>query len=271
VVTLTENDNCPRTLRRLVDKLKFQEVDSEYTDQIEKLAVKGCSPAMLGNEKRVEEFLVSLMAANLPILRWPATEVPARVMIFVGLSGCGKTNSLAKVAIFYGSLLGKKVVWVCADTIRTGAIAEARTYSDVLNVPMDLAYTAAELKVAVEKHADADLILVDTPGFNPSDEEQEAELGAFLTEVPAAQIFLVTSATAKETESLHCYDSLKFFGLKGSVISKLDEATLYGSVLNFTQKSRLPLTFFTSNRKASTGLKIANADLLVKALFNGRY
>lgn len=258
----------PKGVKRLHDKLARQGLDSEYLEQLDNLILTGCTPAVLEDEKKIKAFLANSLAASLNIRRWPTMDVPARVLVFVGLTGSGKTCSLAKVAVFYHNLLGKKVAWVCADTVRTGAIAEARTYTDAANIPLELAYTPADLRAAVQKHADADLVLVDTPGYNPSLEEQEVELGSFLVEIPEAQILLVTSATAKESDSLHCYDTLKYFGLKGSVLSKMDETATYGSLYNFSRKSHLPLTFFTNSRKASTGLKIADADLFVESLFN---
>lgn len=259
----------PKPTRRILDKLAFQGVDREYMDQMEELIINGCNPAMRENERRVREFLSNHLSANITIRRFSATEVPARVMIFTGLSGCGKTSSLAKIAVFYSSLLTKKVVWICADTVRTGAIAEAKAYTEAAGIPMELVYTPSDLRTAIDRHQEADLILVDTPGFNPKSEEQQVELGSLLTEVPEAQIFLVASATAKESDSLHCFDTLKYFGLKGCVLTKLDETSTYGSVYNLARKSRLPLAFFSSSRKASSGLKVAEADKLVDALFIG--
>ncbi|GEM_PF-730332 len=267
----TRDENCPKSLQRLLDKLTAQGIEHDFLSHLRELTLKNCSSALLENDARVKEFLANYMAANIVVNRWPSTEVPGRVLVLVGLSGCGKTNSLAKMAVFYSSVLQKKVVWVCADTIRTGAITEARTYVDAIGIPMELVYTAKELKSVVERYKDADLILIDTPGFNPSAEEQEVELGSYIMEIPEAEILLVTSATAKEADALHCYDAVKYFTVKGSVFSKLDETSSYGSLFDFARKSHLPISFFTSNRKVTTGLKVADADLLVDALFRGRW
>lgn len=264
-------EQSPKVLSRLLEKLTLQGVDPAYINQLKNLVLKSCSPGMLENETRLKEFLVKTIAASLSIKKWPNTETPGRILAFVGLSGCGKTDTLAKIAIFYRSLLAKSVVWICADTSRTGGIAEARIYADASGIPLELAYTPTELRTAVEKHADADLILIDTPGFNPSIEAQEVELASYLSEVPDIQTYLVTSATAKESDALYAYASLKYFNLKGNVISKLDETQSYGSVINISRKSGLPLAFFTGSRKATVGLKKADAELLVQALFSGRW
>lgn len=268
---LLENENCPKSLRSLLDKLAAQELDAAYLKQIKELALRSCSPSMMENENKVKEFLAKCISANLPVKKWNNTDVPARIMVFVGMSGCGKTDALAKIAIFYSSLLSKKVVWVCADTTRTGGIAEAKVYSSAAGIPLELAYTPEETRKAIEKHAEADLILVDTPGFNPTDEANEVELGAYLSEIPGAQPYLVTAATAKESDTLFVFDLLKYFGLKGNVVTKLDETRTFGSVVNFTRKSGLPLAFFSSSRKANIGLKVADSDLLVQALFTGKW
>jgi flagellar biosynthesis protein FlhF len=268
---LLENENCPKSLRSLLDKLASQEMDAAYLKQLKELALRSCSPSMMENENKVKEFLARCISANLPVKKWNNTDVPARVMVFVGMSGCGKTDVLAKIAIFYSTLLSKKVVWVCADTTRTGGIAEAKVYASAAGIPLEFAYTPEETKEAIEKHADADLILVDTPGFNPTDEANEVELGSFLSEIPGAQPYLVTAATAKESDTLFVFDSLKYFGLKGNVVTKLDETRTFGSVVNFTRKSGLPLVFFSSSRKANIGLKVADSDLLVQTLFTGKW
>lgn len=268
---IIEKEQNSKVLSGLLDKLTFQGVDPAYIKQLKSLILKSCSPSMLENEPRLKEFLVKTIAASLPIKKWPNTETPGRILAFVGLSGCGKTDTLAKIAIFYRSLLAKNVVWICADTSRTGGIAEARIYADASGIPLELAYTPAELWAAVEKHTDADLILIDTPGFNPSVEAQEVELASYLSEVPGIQTYLVTSATAKESDALYVYASLKYFNLKGNVISKLDETQSFGSVINIAKRSGLPLAFFSGSRKATIGLKIADAELLVQALFSGRW
>ncbi len=267
IKALPTEEQYPNVLKLVLNRLESQGVDQAYINRLEKLALSGCSPWLLKNEKKVKEFLAHYMTANLPVRKWPPTEVPGRVMVFVGLSGSGKTSSMAKVAVFYTSLLNKKAVWICADTIRTGAITEAKSYTGAMGIPLELVYTPADIRPAIERHADADLILMDTPGFNPVIEAQEIELGSLLSEVPEASILLVTSATAKECDTMSCFQSLKYFGLKGSVITKLDETTSYGSVFNFTNRSHLPLTFFTNSRKASNGLKVASTDLLVDSLF----
>ena len=59
--------------------------------------------------------------------------------------------------------MGKKVVWISADTIRAGAIAETKAYADAIGVPLRLAYTPEDLTSLIRTNQDADLILVDTP------------------------------------------------------------------------------------------------------------
>lgn len=260
-----------KTLKKLIQKVRLQGVDPEFVERLETLAVKGCSPSLLEDEKKVKEFLVNYMSSNLPVKNWPALEVPGRILIFVGLSGSGKTTSLAKIAVYYSSIMSKKVVWICADTVKTGAIAEAKTFTTNASIPLEIVYTPADFRAAIQSHEDADLILVDTPSFNPASDEQQSELGSFLVEIPEAQIMLVTSATAKESDTLYCFNALKYFSLAGSILTKLDETVTYGSVFNFSRKSHLPLTFFTSDRKACAGLKIADANLLAEAFFSRRW
>ena len=63
---------------------------------------------------------------------------------------------------------------------------------------METAVKAAELKKAVKKFKDKEIILIDTPGINPKDQEQILELKALLAKVTGLQTQLVLSATTKE-------------------------------------------------------------------------
>jgi flagellar biosynthesis protein FlhF len=184
----------------------------------------------------------------------------------VGSSGSGKTATAGKLAFTYASLLRKKVHWVSADTVRTGAIAETRAFTDALGIPMHLIYTPEDFTHSAPAWEGADLVLVDTPGLNPCCEAQMVQLGALLTEIPQRCTYLVASATTKESDLAQAASSMGLYSLQGVIFTRLDETYTYGSVYNTVRSSLLPMAFFASGKAADANLAFADAARLVDAL-----
>jgi flagellar biosynthesis protein FlhF len=46
------------------------------------------------------------------------------------------------------------------------------------------------------------------------------------------------------------------------VVSKLDEATLYGPIFNLSQKSKMPLSYFTTGQRVPEDLEEATPERL---------
>ena len=151
-----------------------------------------------------------------------------------------------------------------------GAIAEARTYTDALGLPLSIAYTPADLIQALKDASGADLTLIDMPGYNPLDETQVEELGTFLAEIPNRALLLVASASQKEKDLFQAAASFGIFGLNGLVITKMDETLSLGSVYNLALKSQIPLVYFSSGKGTAGGFQTASAEGLVSTLFHPR-
>jgi flagellar biosynthesis protein FlhF len=260
------NPALPSGLSKNRHVLLAQGVEEAFLDRAMKLLTSTMNPAALFDENNTRKYLFQILEAELRLVSGIANTPPARLMILVGPSGSGKTSITAKTAVHYAQH-GKKITWVCADTVRTGAIYQGRSYAEALGLPFKLAYTPEELRDAVLNDTESDLILVDTPGYNPWDEAQMIELGSFLTELPNRQTYLTLSATAKETDSFQVASALGIFGLDGIMVTKLDETSTFGSVYNFARKSRLPMGFFSSGKEVTEKFQLANTTRLVAALF----
>src|SRR5512133_1045385 len=163
--------------------------------------------------------------------------------------------------------MNKNITWVCADTVRSGAVAEARAYSDALGFNLKLVYVPEDLRELLLNARSDDLFLVDTPGYNPCSESQMIELGSLLAELPRRCTYLVAPATTKESDLFQLSASLGIFNLNGVIITKLDETQSFGSVYNFVRKNQLPLSYFATGRDAARHLEVADPARLASALF----
>lgn len=255
-----------------------QGVDAQLVERIFKVATEMITSGALNDADVCRKFVGKLLEAELKEVKNNAFTGGRRVICLVGAGGSGKTTTAAKLAFFYSQKLGRQVTWVCADTLRMGAIAEARAYCDALGLPLRLAYTPADLRAAIsgEPAADqaAELVLVDTPGYNPFQEDQMVELGKLLSELrttpqlrSTCSVYLTAAANVKESDLVRSAAALGIFGLDGLVLTRLDETSGFGSVYNFARKSQLPLGYFTAGRGADGPLQAASASRLVSALF----
>ncbi|MBW2632426.1 MAG: hypothetical protein JRC90_11865 [Deltaproteobacteria bacterium] len=93
-----------------------------------------------------------------------------RISAFVGPAGEGKTTTLSKLAArcLFGERLNVGIITM--DTYRIGAAEQLKTYADIMDVPMEVASGKKEFKRALNRFADRDVILVDTPGKSRGDE-----------------------------------------------------------------------------------------------------
>lgn len=257
----------PPALKKIQEQLIRQGVERLLVESLLDIALETLSPTALADAETCKRSMIELMGASLRVQKGAGTFLKSKVVCVVGASGSGKTSVIAKLALFFSQNFGKNVIWVCADTVRMGAVAETRAYTDALGGALKLVYTPADLKEILSAAQESDLFLVDTPGYNLCHESQVIELGALLAEVPERCTYLVAPATTKESDLLQTAATLGVFDIDGLVVTKLDETHSFGSVYNFARKSNFPLGFFTTGKEAARHLEVADPARLVTALF----
>jgi flagellar biosynthesis protein FlhF len=253
-------------LDRLREKLVKQGLNDSLIERLMRTCTNALPAFRLEDEAYLTQYIKKLLLAGLK----PPTQNLAQgrhVVCLVGMGGTGKTSTAAKLAAEFSLQQGKRVVWIEANTVRTGAIAEARAITDSFGVELHLAYAPDDLIAALEKTIDADLVLVDTAACNPRREESMVELGALLTSLPGRTTFLVAPASTKETDLAQALAAFGPFYLDGLIFTKMDETGTYGSVYNLCWQSKLPIAFFTEGAGAIEGLKAGSGQALVDALF----
>jgi flagellar biosynthesis protein FlhF len=261
----------PSVLLAIKQSLIDQGVNATLVNKIIDTNLDALSPAILEDFSRLDRFIKHQLSACLPPTRKSLALVPSKVMALTGISGCGKTSCCAKLASFYMITMGKKVVWIEADTVRTSAISEARTYAETLGIPLFLAYTPQELSELLESQKDADLILVDTAGCNPRNEDNVVELGSYLSVLPTGSTYLVASATTKDQDLSQVEKTIKQFGLKGVILTKTDETGSFGASFNLVWQSKLPLYFVSTGHQIFGNLKPGNPEYLACSVVDGDY
>lgn len=264
---LKEDSQIPPALARLKKQLTAQGLDRSLIRKLIMNTVQVVNPQVLNNPDRLLSFLQRQLEAGIKSQNQTMLQPPNRVMCMIGTSGSGKTSLCAKLASHYSLTMGKQVVWVSADTFRTAGISEARTYTDAIGVRLRTVYTPEDLREVLKEEQNADLVLVDMPGSNPFDEDEVAEIGGFLSELPGQSLFLVAAATTKESDLAQFVASYGPFRIRGLMITKADETYTFGDAYNLAWRSQLPIFFYTNGHQAVGNLLPGDVDKLVGALF----
>ncbi len=188
-----------------------------------------------------------------------------RVRIFLGAPGDGKTTTLVKWAAQAESA-GQRVVLVTADTYRVGAATELHTYGRALGVPVASAADADALGRTLDRFRDADLVLVDTAGVAPGQEDQLAELATLTAAMgPGVGRTLVASAAHGSRAAARMMRLFLPMAPDSCVLTKLDVAP-GGPMLGLCWRQRLPVSHLATGRRIPDDLEPATPDRLARCL-----
>ena len=260
-----ESGEWPLALNKAYGQLIGAGVDPAIARKAALVSANSLGTWALEDQEQVRTHLSQQLTAGLRI-RSDSVVAQDRIVFAVGARGVGKTAALAKIARA-AVRNRKRVVWICADTNRMGAIPEAQAYAEALGIEMKLAYTPAELAQGVDASSSADLTLVDTSGCNPYLEREVLALGAALTAVPARTTYVVAPATAKDSDLLKLQSMAAPFSPAGIILTKLDETRTPGSSFNLAWRSQWPLVYFTDAPQVLEGFHRADPERLVHAIF----
>ena len=188
------------------------------------------------------------------------------VLLFMGPTGAGKTTTLAKLA---GRLKFKEnleVGLINTDTYRVGAMEHIRIFAEIMDIPVAMAYSAQELKDALTRMADKDVVLIDTAGKNARDEEYQRELREYIEVCQADEVYLVLSVV---TGTKACRDTIRHYSFIKDyklIITKLDEAGVWGNVLNIADFSKKGISYITNGQNVPDDIRDVDTYRLVAGI-----
>lgn len=211
--------------------------------------------------------------ASLPVLRrllasqlgeLSAGDEPyARVEVFIGPPGVGKTTTIAKIAAQERARRGRTLGLVAADAFRAGAVEQLRTYASIIGSPFRVARTIEELDqaLAAGRHS----VLVDTAGRSPHDEALR-DLRRLLRSRRGVRTHLVLAADTSDRTARRVLDAYEDARPDRVVISKLDEASTPGPLLAVIADRGIPVSYLTTGQRVPEDLDRATPAMLAGAL-----
>lgn len=189
-----------------------------------------------------------------------------RIVALIGATGVGKTTTLAKIAARFVLEKGIKAALITADTYRISAVEQLKTYSDIIGLPLEIVYSPDELKVAIHKHKDKDLVLIDTAGRSQHNDYQMKELQDFLAVDGRIEKHLVMSATTKNRDAEDILEKFSVCKPDRVIFTKTDETSSVGIILNLLAQKDIAVSFLTNGQSVPDDIIPATPAELARLL-----
>jgi flagellar biosynthesis protein FlhF len=251
-----ENKYSPE-VKSLYEKMIAQDVDALLADEIAKEADKATATIDVDPGQVTEQIIIEKLGETLPIR---LKKYKRNVILFLGPTGVGKTTTLVKLAGHFVAEEDLKVGIINTDTFRVAAKEQLKIYAEIMDIPLDTAYTPEELKEALKHQEDRELIFMDTAGRSLSDEQYRKDVENIIETCEPDEIFVTLSLTTGYNAFKEIIDNLSFVKDYKIVLTKLDEVSTWGNILNFADYAKKTLSYITNGQNIPDDIEQANTS-----------
>lgn len=191
------------------------------------------------------------------------TEIDGPI-ILVGVPGAGKTITAAKLAAA-AKLKGRQVRVITADAKRAGGIEQLKAFTTILEIDLIAVANAEELQPHLQTLDDADVIIVDTAGVNPFDDE-DMRYVMNLCNLLDGEPILVLPAGGDAMESADIAAAFNGIGSERMIVTRLDMTRRLGGILAGALAGRLAIANASINPRVADGLNTLNPVSLARLI-----
>jgi flagellar biosynthesis protein FlhF len=243
--------------------------EAGVADVTARLAAAGFDPTMasdvaesMPSASRRGASLHSLRGALADRLSALATadEEFAKVEVFVGPPGAGKTTTIAKIASQARATEGRRLGLIAADGLRIGAVEQLRTYAEILHAPFRVARNSDELEAVLSARR-RQPVLVDTAGRSPSDPTAR-ELFDVVAHHPDARTHLVLPAGTPPRTAKRIFENYAEAKPSRVILTRIDEAESLAPLVSLLREQQLPISYLGTGQRVPDDLCRATADIL---------
>ncbi|MBB4823913.1 flagellar biosynthesis protein FlhF [Sporosarcina luteola] len=263
-------DHYPDDLKPLLAHLESQELDRSLIAQIGNEIF-----ARMKTEKRdfsiIEqiEMTEAILREEFGKLSFGGTTFTKKYVNVLGPTGVGKTTTIAKIAARALLERKKKIGFITTDTYRIAAIEQLRTYANLLQAPVEVAYNANDFQSAIEKLEDRDLLFIDTAGRNYKEEKFVRDLQSLVDFSLEMELYLVLSVTSKEEDMKAIINQFNTLPIQRFIFTKVDETGSIGPIFNLMKEYQMGVAYYTDGQEVPEDLVEATLDSLISLLMEG--
>ncbi len=200
------------------------------------------------------------------------------VYALMGPTGVGKTTTTAKLAARCVMRFGpEKLALVTTDSYRIGAYEQLRIYGQILGVAVHAVKDAVDLELVLADLRDKHMVLIDTVGMSQRDRAVSDQISMLCgASRPVKRLLLLNASSHGDTlnEVVQAYrhsdQSAKGTDLAGCILTKVDEATHPGALIDTVIRHQLPIHYISSGQKVPEHLMLGNRSVLIDSVFQAK-
>ena len=167
-------------------------------------------------------------------------------LMFLGLYGCGKTTTIAKLGFYYAKR-GRKVALLGLDTQRPAAMDQIEQLAKKTNLPSFINKKEKDpLKIIKQYEKDLkkyDLVLIDTAGRDGLNKELIKEIEKLDKKLKPDYRILVMPADVGQTAKTQAEEFQKALSVDGVIITRMDGTSKGGGALTACAETKAPVFF----------------------------
>jgi flagellar biosynthesis protein FlhF len=230
-------------------------------------------PAEVDNMEGGMDWVRGVLESNLPVMEnEDALMERGGVFALTGPTGVGKTTTTAKLAARCVMRFGaSKVALLTTDSYRIGGHEQLRIFGKILGVSVHAVKDGADLQLALAELRNKHIVLIDTIGMSQRDRLVSDQIAMLCRAGQPVQRLLLLNATSHGdtlNEVVQAYQRAPDQQpLAGCIITKLDEATNLGGVLDTVIRYKLPVHYVSTGQKVPENLYVATRKFLIKSAF----
>jgi fused signal recognition particle receptor len=206
-----------------------------------------------------------------------APEATPRVWMVVGVNGTGKTTTIGKLAARLSND-GQKALVCAADTFRPAAIEQLAVWAERSGTELIKSKIGADPSAVLHDALSAalargsDIVVIDTAGRLHTKSNLMQELDKMRRvagkKIPGAphEVFLVVDATTGQNGLSQAREFMKFTGITGLIVTKLDGTAKGGILFSICQELGIPVRFIGIGETIEDLLEFSPEDF-VDSLF----
>lgn len=271
-LTVTGGTQEHPSIQKIENLLIQNEFSISYINNIKTRLRADLAIEELDNFDLVQKKVVDWIGESIEIYPKTPKKSP-HVIVLVGPTGVGKTTTIAKMA---GKLIleanAKKmpkpsIRMITIDHTRVGAEEQLNRFGVIMDIPVDKAETASDVKQIFDMYKDnLDVLFIDTPGYSPNDFENIGKMRGILG-IPGMNkdVYLTFTASVKARDLISIVQVYEQFNYDSVIITKWDETNAFGNVLSVLSEKRKPIAYIADGQKVPSKIERAS---IVKFLIN---